>query len=350
MIRILIVEDSPVEQALLTRILNSDPRIRVIGVAEDGEKAVADVERLRPDVVTMDIHMPRLNGFDATRRIMESTPVPIVIVSGSFTRQDADKTFRAMEAGALTVVRKPRGIGHPDHLNDTSELIRTVKMMSEVKVIRRWPSMRREEPPPSSARIIARTVAAQIRVVAIGASTGGPAALQVILAALPKDFAAPLLVVQHMSAGFTESFAAWLTFTTGFPARVARHNESMTPGCAYFAPDGAHMRVARDGRIALSCSDPENGLRPSIAHLFRSVAEAFGRNSAGVILTGMGKDGAHELKQMKEKGAVTIAQDPESCVVAGMPGEAVAIGAAEFILPPREIAQILTQLVNAGKG
>lgn len=349
MIRTLIVEDSAVEQALLTHILESDPEVQVVGNATDGEKALLAAEELKPDVITMDIHMPRLNGFDTTRRIMETNPAPIIIVSGSFYANDADKTFRAMEAGALTIVRKPRGPGHPDFQDDAAELIRTVKMMSEIKVVKRWPKLRRPAAAPSPLPVNGGVAArAEIRVVAIGASTGGPAVLQEIFAALPKDLAVPILVVQHMATGFVDNFVKWLSAATGFPARVAVQGEPLLPGQAYFAPDGLHLQVSRELRIALSNDPPENGLRPAVSRLFRSVAETFGNRSVGVILTGMGRDGADDLKLLKMKGAVTVAQDQESSVIFGMPGEAVRIEAAEFVLAPERIAALVAKLGRSG--
>lgn len=344
MIKVLIVEDSKVEQELLAHILGSDPQIQVVGIVGDGERAIAEVKRLQPDLVTMDIHMPRMNGFDTTRRLMEETPLPIVIVSGSFSRSDTDKTFHALESGALTVVRKPRGIGHPGYQEDARELINNVRAMSEVKVVKRWPRLRREEPPPPLPSVVRAT--SEIRVVAIGASTGGPAVIQTILSGLPRNFTAPVLVVQHMAAGFMESFVNWLTETSGFPAQIAVHGDSPLPGRAYFAPDGCHMQIGRDSRIVLTRDEPEGGLRPSVARLFHSVAEEFGRNAVGVLLTGMGKDGAVELKLMKERGAITIVQDENSCIVFGMPGEAVRQGAADHIIAPDRIAGFLAQLVQ----
>jgi len=347
-IRTLIVEDSPVAQQLLSHILASDPRIQVVGIVDDGEKALAAVERLRPDVVTMDIHMPGLNGFETTRRIMEKNPVPIIIVSGSFSANHIEKGFHAMEAGALTMLRKPRGIGHPEHQSDARELIKTVVTMSEVKVIRRWPRHVQEGPLGPAPVVVARQVSPAIRLVAIGASTGGPAVLQRIFTALPKTFPVPIVVVQHMAAGFMESFVTWLNASTGFPSSIAAHGDLLATGHIYFAPEGLHMLVRRDNRIALSPDDPDNGLRPSVNRLFRSVAEVYGPNAVGVLLTGMGRDGADELWQMKERGAVTVVQDQESSIVFGMPGEAVKLGAAEFILAPDRIAEFLTQLVQPG--
>lgn len=347
MIRVLIVEDSKVEQQLLAHILGADPRITVVGFADDGEKALVALEQLKPDVITMDIHMPRLNGFDTTRRIMESTPLPIVIVSGSYLPNEVDKTFRALEAGALAIVRKPVGVGHSGFPNDAAELIRTVKMMSEIKVVKRWPRLRQEPPAPAPATPARLIDPEKIRVVAIGASTGGPAVIQEIFAALPKDLAVPVLVVQHMSTGFLENFVKWLSATTGFPSRLASHGETLRPGQAYFAPDGHHLLVGKDRHIVLSAESPENGLRPAVARLFRSVAENFGGNAMGILLTGMGRDGADDLKLLHSKGAVTIAQDRESSVIFGMPGEAIKLAAADFILPPERITALLAQLGRA---
>lgn len=347
MIRVLIVEDSPVEQALLVHILGSDPQLQVAGVAGDGEKAVAAIKKLKPDLVTMDIHMPRLNGFETTRRLMEETPLPIVIVSGSFSSSDIDKTFRALEAGALTVVRKPHGIGHPHYDEDARELIKTVKTMSEVKVVRRWPKARSAEPPPPLPTTLRQH--AEIRAVAIGASTGGPSVIQTILTGLPRNFAAPVFIVQHITSGFIHGFVTWLTATTGFTAKVATHGESPQPGRAYFAPDGCHMAVGSDGRIAITRDAPDNGLRPSVSRLFRSVGEVFGNNCVAVLLTGMGKDGAEELKALRSRGAITIVQDRESSVVFGMPGEALKLDAADYIFSPQRIATFLAYQVKGGK-
>ena len=349
MIKVLVVEDSPVVQEFLVYILSSDPEIQVIGTANDGEEAIEAVRRKKPDVITMDINMPKVNGLDATRRIMETYPTPIVIVSGSWDTKEVETTFRAMEAGALAGVQRPMGIGHQDHEETAKELVQTVKLMSEVKVVRRWPQYKRKtvapvvSPPTEEVDI--KRIPAEIRIVAIGTSTGGPPVLQTILSGLPKDFSVPVLIVQHMTHGFTKGLVEWLAQSTGFSVHIAVDNEYLLPGHAYVAPDGFHMKVEIGNRIALSKDEPENGLRPSVSYLFRSVTKAFGQNAVGVLLTGMGKDGAEELKLMREKGAVTIAQDRESSVVYGMPGEAVKLDGATYVLSPDNIAAVLTNLV-----
>ena len=353
MIRVLIVEDSPTVRELLVQILCSDPAIEVVGTAETGEEAIETVERTRPDIITMDVHMPRMNGFDATRRIMETHPTPIVIVSGAADATDTAKAFRAIESGALAVLRKPSGTGQPDHEHSASELIRTVKVMSEVKVVRRWPRYRPVETLPAVSvptDFPFQSVQAPIRIVAIGASTGGPPVLQTILAGLPRNFPVPVLIVQHIAAGFTQGFVEWLAQSSNLSVHVPTHGESVLPGQAYVAPDGLHMAVSTDGRVQLKSEEPENGLRPSVACLFRSVAKAYGQSAVGVLLTGMGKDGASELKLMKEQGAVTIAQDRDTSVVHGMPGEAIKLGAATYVLPPDKIRLALTSLTTKSVG
>lgn len=344
---VLIVEDSAVIREFLTHLLGADPELRVVGTAPNGEDAVKLVEQMRPDVVTMDINMPRMDGFEATRRIMETCPTPIVIVSGSWDPKEVATTFRAVEAGALAVIARPTGFLHPDHASTAAELVQTVKLMSEVKVVRRWPRLQREglvALPPAKAGN--GRVPEEIRLVAIGASTGGPIVVQTILSALPKDFPAPLLIVQHMASGFITGFVDWLSRSSDFPVHLAAEGESLLPGHAYVAPDGLHLLAGPGGRIRLSQDEPENGLRPAVSRLFRTVAEEYGPQAIGVLLTGMGKDGARELKQMRDQGAVTIAQDKESSVVFGMPGEAVQLEAATWVLPPERIAPALTGIMS----
>jgi two-component system chemotaxis response regulator CheB len=349
MIRVLVVEDSPSVSELIVHILNSDLGIRVVGTASDGEEALRAAERLKPDIITMDIHMPKMNGLDASRRIMETHPIPIVVVSASFERGEVEKTFRALEAGALAVVQKPSGAGHPDQQETSAQLISTVKAMSEVKMVRRWarhslPSAVHAAPPMGDDDL--KPSQFEVKVVAIGASTGGPLVLQTILSDLPRDFHVPILVVQHIAPGFLQGFADWLGRSSNVPVEIATQGERMVSGHVYLAPDGFQMQVGLGGSIDLTTGEPENGLRPSVSNLFRSVANAYGRLAIGVLLTGMGKDGAVELGLMKEKGSITIAQDEESSVVHGMPGEAIRLGAASYVLSPHRIAPALTTLVH----
>ncbi len=342
-INVLVVDDSAVAREFLVHALGSDPEIRVIGTAADGEEAISKVRQKKPDVVTMDMHMPRMNGLAATRKIMETQPTPIVIVTGSSSAHDVSATFRAIEAGALAIVARPPGSGHPRHAVTVNELIRTVKLMSEVKVIRRWPRRDREA---GAAAEIPKLAKAKLQLVAMGASTGGPLALRTILSALPKEFAAPILIVQHIALGFVAGFVEWLAESSGYPVRLASDGDFLRAGHAYVAPDSAQMGVTADGRIALTEEAAEHDLCPSISYLFNSVANVYGPRAAGVLLTGMGVDGAAGLKLMRETGAVTIAQDEESSVIYGMPAAAIKLKAAAYVLSPAQIAALLRKLLD----
>ena len=346
MVDVLIADDSPVARDHLRFLLESDPDIRVKAVARDGGEAVELAQRHQPDVITMDVHMPRVDGIAATRQIMASCPTRILIVSASWSPGDTEKAFQAMQIGALAVVEKPRGIAHPNGQHAADELVRMVKLMAEVRVVgRRGPSFPAapdlRSPRPQAA------APTTLHAVAIGASTGGPPALQTLLAGLPRPFPLPLLIVQHIAAGFLPGLVDWLTKATGLPVHIATGGDRPLPGHAYLAPDGVHMGLSSTGRILLSRTEPENGLRPAVSYLFRSVADRCGAGCMGVLLTGMGKDGAGELKLMCDRGAVTIAQDEETSVVHGMPGEAIRLGGATHVLPMEQIATTLADLVSA---
>ncbi len=346
MINVLVVEDSLVVREFLIHVLSSDPGIRVVGTARNGEEALDAVRRYRPDVITMDVHMPKMNGLEATRQIMETDPRPIVIVTGSHDPDGVTTSFSAMEAGALAVLSRPAGIGHANHEATARDLVQTVKLMSEVKVVRRWPRVQRSVPAPQPAETEVARTSAKVRIVAIGASTGGPPALHTILAGLPKTFPVPVLIVQHMATGFIQGFVEWLAQSVSLPVHVAAQGQFIFPGHVYVAPDEFQMKVDHSGKTLLVKDAPENGLRPSVSCLFRSVAEIYGRDAIACLLTGMGRDGAEELRLLKEKGATTFAQDKASSVVHGMPGEAIKLDAATYILPPDKIAAMLIQLAS----
>jgi two-component system chemotaxis response regulator CheB len=344
-INVLVVDDSKVARMILVHLLESDPQIHVIGAVSDGQAALDFVRSNKPDVIVMDIHMPNLDGFETTRLIMETQPVPIIICTSTTSPREVVITFRTMEAGAVACVEKPVAREHADFEQLVANLLETVKLMSEVKVVRRWPRSRTTT--GTSPRLIeSKPVSGGIALIGVGASTGGPPVLQTILSGLPKDFPGALLIVQHVARGFLPGMAEWLNQTTSFQVHIAAHGTCPLPGHAYLAPDDFHMGVSVSGRIFLSGEEPENGLRPAVSYLFRSLAEARGPEAVGVLLTGMGKDGAAELKLMKDKGAVTIAQDRESSIVHGMPGEAIELGGATHVLPPAKIAGTLVALVN----
>ncbi|MPZ43663.1 MAG: response regulator, partial [Betaproteobacteria bacterium] len=298
---------------------------------------------LRPDVITMDVHMPKIDGVEATRRIMQTDPRPIVIVSGSSAFGEVSQAFAALEAGALAALPRPEGLGHEGHERSARELVQTVKAMAEVKLVRRWP--RRE---PGAAPALAREPGGGPPVVAIGASTGGPPALHEILAALPAGFPAAVLIVQHIAPGFVQGFAEWLAQSCSLRVGVARHGEPIAGGRVYIAPDGHQMAVAAGGKIVLTPCPGNAALCPSVSHLFASVARVYGHRAVAGLLSGMGRDGADELRLMKDCGAATFAQDKESSTVHGMPGEAIRLGAARYVLPPEGIAPVLVALMGSG--
>jgi len=347
MIKVFVVDDSGVARAVLSNILSSDPELEVVGTADNGEEAVGAILSKKPDVVTMDVTMPRMDGFEATRRIMESSPVPIVIVSATLDAEEVDKSWQAMEAGAVACLQKPGYVAPGTESPLAAKLVQTVKLMSQVKLVRRW-RKRAAGLPVEATQPVARAEAQRhdIRLVVVGASTGGPPVLNKILSKLPDGFRVPILVVQHIAPGFTKGFVDWLGRASSTKVGLAVHGEKVEAGHVYVAPDGLQMKIDTHGRISLTTDDPVNGLRPSVSYLFRSVAEAFGENAVGVLLTGMGRDGAVEMKMMRDAGALTIAQDKESSIVYGMPGEAAKLGGAKYSLSPDGIADMLLKLVK----
>lgn len=351
-IKVLVAEDSTVARMFLVHLLESDPRIRVIGAVGDGQAALDFVRKHKPDVVLMDIHMPRMDGFEATRRIMETQPVPIVICSATASASEVVIAFQAMEAGAIACIEKPLGFEHSGFEATSAQLLETVRLMSEVKVVRRTARARPASlnsataaPAPPRER-----PAAHIKVVAIGASTGGPPVLQTIFASLPNDFAVPVLVVQHIAQGFLAGMAEWLAQTTGMRVHIASHGTTPLAGHVYLAPDDFQMGICPEGAIVLTRGEPEEHLRPAVSFLFRTLAQAYGPNALAVLLTGMGKDGAAEMKLLRDQGAITIAQDQESSVVHGMPGAAIALGGATHVLAADKIGEALVALVQLRNG
>lgn len=344
MLRVLIVDDSPTQRLLIRTILESDPGIRVAGEAGSGEAAREQAKLLHPDLITMDINMPGMGGFEAIRHIMSETPCPIVVLTAMDTDQLGGVTFRALELGALTALPKPRGLPQTDA--KARQLIAQIKLMAGVKVVRRTLAARRK--PASPSRPL-RQPKKTIRLVVIGASTGGPPALQQLLSGLPPDFPVPIAAVQHIARGFVTGLAKWLSETTPIRCQVAGQDEIPHPGRLYFAPDDYHLTVKPSGLLWLSAAPPQKGLRPCVNALFESAARHLGESALGVLLTGMGEDGAAGLLAMRQAGAYTIAQDEASSVVYGMPKAAVGLGAALETLPLDQIAARLNMLVSSEK-
>lgn len=352
MIKVLVVEDSPVVQQMIAHILKSDPEIEVIGLLKNGKEAVNFVKHTKPDVITMDVNMPVLNGLDATKIIMNMNPVPIVIVSSNFNPKDINHTFMALQAGAVAVAEKPARIGTEEFKIASKKLIQTVKLMSEIKVISRKFSGISSNETDNKENVLFNYFTNEKKnyeVIGIGASTGGPQVIEKILSSLPTDYSLPFLIVQHISPGFTSGFVDWLNTNSKLKVSVAKDGEHIEPGNCYIAPDNFHLTVTENKIIKLTDDEPENNLRPSIDRLFSSLANYYNKSAIGILLTGMGKDGAKELKTMKDLGCLTIAQSKESSLIFGMPAEAVKLDAANLSLSPDEIIKLLISIHKQSK-
>lgn len=354
-IKVLIVDNSKISRQLLTHFIESDPLLKVIGFAENGDQALEFLKKNAPDIITMDIMMPRMDGFETTRRILENHSIPIVVVSGIYNLADIINSFKAIEAGALAILEKPRGFADDKDAHLVKVLIDTLKSTAGTKVARRSLKLfdksyeMKTKAAIDNYLVELKSVEQQlpnISMIGIGASLGGPHALSLILSVLPTSFSVPIVIVQHMSPGFIQGFVDWLNLSSHLKVKLAEKGERAVAGYVYLAPDHTHLEVGRGNRLHLIEAPPEEGHRPSIARLFRSMALSLGPYGVGVLLTGMGRDGAKDLLLMKKKGAITIAQDKKSSTIFGMPHEAIHIGAARFVLPLQAIAGALVRLTT----
>ncbi len=343
-VRVLIVDDSLVAREMLAQILASDPDIEVVGTASNGEEAIAKTAELRPDLITMDIHMPKMDGLMATEQIMAYTPTPILVVSSSVYGEGMGRAFDALESGALEVIKKPEPSDWADLQRIGRDVIRRVKLLSRVRVITHIKGKRAVRS-AEEARAATDVRGGRTALVAIGSSTGGPSALLNVLGRLPADFPVPLVVAQHIADGFVPGLVSWLDSGCKLKIAAAEDGANVEPGVAYFAPTG--LNLAMDG-ATMRFREPSAGQLyiPSADTLFETTARAFGRTAVGVILTGMGADGAMGLKSMRDAGAFTIAQDEATSTVYGMPRAAAEVGAAEVVLPVHEIAEKLERVVS----
>jgi two-component system chemotaxis response regulator CheB len=325
-IRVLVVDDSPLVRQILVAMLQSEPGLVVVGEAADGLEATRLTARLRPDVITMDIRMPRLDGLSAIKQIMRAVPTPIVVVTSS--------TY------------KPKGLSSDAYEAVRDQLVTTVKLMADVQVVTLW-SDRPSPGPARAGRMDAESLfwgEAHIELIAVASSTGGPGMLRQILSALPGDMSIPIAIVQHITPNFSQGFAQWLDTTTELHVALAQDRDWLEAGHVLIAPEHKHMVVAPGGIVRLDDSPPVQGLRPSADPLFASTARVYGDGAVGVVLTGMGDDGAEGLVKLRDAGGYVLAQEEASCVVFGMPKAAIERGVVDKVLTPDQIASTLNRL------
>lgn len=355
MIRILIVDDSEVVTLLLKAIFEQQPDMEVVACAKNGREAIVMVEKWKPNLVTMDIHMPEMDGLEATRQIMSTLPVPIIIVSSAVTGKEAEVSFKGIEAGAIWVIEKPPGMSHPNFDIVRRELVDTARSMAGMKLVKRkYITKSVESPPPilpvtKTPDVTMNVELKHCELIALGCSTGGPQALQTIISRLPVDFPAPIVVVQHISSGFTTGMVNWLAISSQLTLKVAEDGEVLKSGTIYFAPDDEHLLIKRNNdklTVSLDLGEPVNRFRPSATPLLESVAHTCPRTALGVLLTGMGNDGAQGLLAMRKAGCRTIVQDKESSVVFGMPNAALELEAVDEIVNLDVMADYLLSAVT----
>ena len=347
-IRVLLVDDSIITLAILKRILADAPEIQVVGTAINGREALDMIPSLQPDVICTDLHMPVMDGLEFTRAVMDRFPRPILVLSISVQKEQTTNIFQLLEAGAIDVMAKPRGKEVGGYDLDARELIGKIKVLAGVVAIRRrW----KEPPAPtvSGKNNLPVIEAAPPGIIGIGASTGGPQAFLEILSHLPGNLPVPLLCVQHISEGFMQGLVDWLAQKSPLKIVTAETGIRPEPGAVYFPREGTHLVLDSQGRLECSNAPPCDGHRPSISVTFNSLAGIYGKNAAGVLLTGMGRDGVEGMRAIAQAGGTTIAQDEESSTIFGMPKEAIAANAARYVLPLPKIAPALLKLLNLDK-
>ena len=352
-IKVLIVDDSALVRKLLSEILGDHPDIEVVGVAQDPYIARDKIKQLNPDVLTLDVEMPRMDGLTFLRNLMRLRPMPVIMIS-SLTEKGADVTLQALESGAIDFVTKPK-IGLEEGLEEYSqEIVEKIKIAAGAadQVKKLEPSDLKVAPKYSADAVLGERKVSHYRttdkIIAIGASTGGTEAIKDVLVNLPPDMPG-IVITQHIPDGFSKPFAKRMDTMSALTVFEAEDGQQILPGHAYIAPGHSHLLVVRDGakyRCQLNDGPPVNRHRPSVDVLFRSVAQHAGPNATGVILTGMGNDGAQGMLEMKQAGAITLAQDEKTSVVWGMPGEAVAAGGVDEVLPLNNVAPRLMEIIR----
>lgn len=346
-IKVLIVEDSLVVRELLVHIIGSDERFDVLAAVGSAEECLELLETQQPDVISLDIRLPGMNGLDATLRIMTRRPTPIVVVAAQVDDVELNIAMNALRAGALSVVEKPVGVTNAGYDTMAAKICTQLAIMSQVKVVRQGISRGLSFGSGDELPRPPRSGDGSYSMAGIVASTGGPQALVQLLGGLGGDFPLPILLVQHITSSFLEGFVAWLSNSTPFEARIAEEGEMPEPGRVYVAPAERHLGLSH-GRLVVLDTPAVCNQKPSGTVLFGSMARDQGKHGIGVVLTGMGSDGADGLKQMADAGAYTIVEDASTCVVNGMPAAAAKLGGAREVLPLPAIAARLRDLALGG--
>lgn len=342
-IRVLLVEDSQLTLVILRRILKSSPQIEVVGEARTGLEALELIPNLQPDVICTDLHMPKMDGLEFTSEVMALYPRPILVISSWVQEEDTPHVFQLLEAGALDIFPKPSaGLTTEDKVFN-QELINKIQILSGVKVFKK---KRKSSSFVRRIETFSSKSYAKPEIIAIGASTGGPQAINELFAQLPSDFPIPIICVQHICLGFLQGFLDWLATSCRLPIQIAEPGDIPKPGTIYFPREQQHLELDDRGQFICSNSRPFDGHRPSVTVMFKSVAKFYGRAAVGILLTGMGRDGAEGMQYIAQAGGLTIAQDETTSVIFGMPKEAIELGAVKLVLPIHAIAPKLLNLVQ----
>lgn len=350
-IRVLLVEDSQIASLILKSILNSSPDIEVVGEAGTGLEALLLIPQVQPDVICTDIHMPKMNGLTFTSEVMARYPRPILVISVSVQKEDTDYVFQLLNAGAVDVFPKPVAGLTKENERLKQELINKIKILSGVKVLtkRREYVYKVKDLETRNPAVFTTQFDSKPKIVVIGASTGGPQALKELFTQLPQNFPVPIICVQHIYVGFLRGLMSWLADNCRLSIQIAQVGDLPKPGKIYFPPEQRHLELDAEGRFISSNAPPVMGHRPSVTVTFKSVAQFYGKATVGVLLTGMGRDGAEGMHEIASFGGLTITQDEATCVVFGMPKEAINLGAVKQVLPIGAIAPMLLTLFEKQK-
>lgn len=354
-VKVLLVEDSPVVLAILKKILATAPELEVVGTASNGQEALEKIPELQPTVICTDLHMRKMDGLEFTKQVMAKHPLPILVISSSVQASNASTIFQLLQAGAIDVFPKP-AMGMPSEYDRIKhELITKIKVLSGVSV---FTKPLKQPIPSTTAQPAVRPLVqgrisgsssglkSSIRMLAVGASTGGPQALQKLFSQLPSHFPATVICTQHISEGFLHGLVSWLASECQVKVKIAQDGETPLPGTIYFAPEKSHLELTALGKFTLNRAiGTVDGHCPSVTVMFKSAANFYGRGVMGVLLTGMGKDGATGMQAIAQAGGTTIAQDEATSIVFGMPKEAIALGAVQHILPIQNIAPLVLNRV-----